>query len=125
MALKTLPYGSRNTATVMWHKFVTTPVVIKVRVSDDSVVCARFYHKHEIEYSLFVLLIFLLHLVLKHRSKKVNKTKNAPFCIGSGNEPFRLEMLGDNLPLTIRHQPMLITIINMYIVLKKIMSRFM
>ena len=66
--------------------------------------------------------------MLKHRrkvKKSIKQTKNAPFYIGSGNEPFKLEMLGDNLPSTIHHQPMLITIINMYIVLKKKMSLFM
>ena len=102
-------------------------LLIRVRVSNDSVVRALFYYKHGIEYSLFVLLIFLLHLVLKHGrkvKKSIKQTKNAPFYIGSGNEPFKLAILGGNLPSTIRHQPMLITIINMYIVVKKKMSLF-
>ena len=35
-----------------------------------------------IEYSLFVSLIFLLVLCIKMESKKINKTKNAPFYRG-------------------------------------------
>ena len=52
-------------------------------------------------------------------SKKVHKTKNAPFYIYSENKPFWLVMVGDNLPQIIRHQPMIIIIINIYIVQKK------
>ena len=57
------------------------------------------------------------------RSKKINKTnKNAPFYIQSENESFRLVMLDDNLPQTIHHQPVIMIIINIYIVLKKNVS---
>ena len=53
------------------------------------------------EYSFFVLLIFLLYLMLKHGKKKsIKQTKNAPYLIHNGNEPFKLVLIGDNLPWT-------------------------
>ena len=53
-------------------------------------------------------------LKAQKKKKKVNKqTKNAPFYIHSGNESLKLVMLGNDLPSTIHHQPM-ITIIIIY-----------
>ena len=57
---------------------------------------------------------FILCLIIE-RSKKINKTKqNAPFYICE-NEPFKLMMLGDNLPWIICYQHMIIIIINVYL----------
>ena len=86
----------------------------------------RFYCKHGMECSLFVLLIFFAssHALSLGGSKQINKTKNASFYIHSGNESFKLVMLGDNLPCTIHHQPMTIIIIKIYSVLKKKLSLF-
>ena len=50
---------------------------------------ARFHYERGIEYSLFVLLIFLLRLALAYilgKEKSMKETKNAPFHAPSGNE---------------------------------------
>ena len=51
---------------------------------------ARFYYERRMEYSLFLLLIFLLCLALAqilNTERLMKQTKNTPFVARSGNEP--------------------------------------
>ena len=49
---------------------------------------------------------------MKRSKKSIKQTKNGPLYIRNGNESFKLVMLSDDLPWTIRHQLMIIIIIN-------------
>ena len=53
----------------------------------------RFHYKHGMQYSVFVLLIFLLlspFKVLSEAKKSIKETKNTPFYTCSGNEPITI-----------------------------------